>query len=258
MTNWTMSEEILSLYLYFISGRKVASPNAPLTKEIAEISGKTVDSIVLKTANFRSLDPLRASKGMENVSKLDEYVWKTYGKDFTALEEVATSILTEPALVAEEAKLGSVDFPSIYDIPDYSSKTMVRVGHDRVRAMALSNYEEKCCICGIEHHDLLRASHIIPWSKRTNTRGDPRNVLCLCSFHDSLFDAGLIGIRDDFTIMVSEELRSFPKTFLKVSELEGRRISLPKDKAAKPLPEYLPYHRDNVYRIPPVSNNNLT
>ena len=252
-----MSEEILSLYLYLISGRKVASPSAPLTRQIAEISGKTADSIVLKTANFRSLDPLSSSKGMANVSRIDEYVWKTYGNDFTSLEEMAISVLREPGAIAEEAKLGPIDSPSSYDIPDYSSKTKVRLGQDRVRALALSNYEEKCCVCGIDHPDLLRASHIIPWSKRTSTRGDPRNVLCLCSFHDSLFDSGLIGIRDDFTIMVSEELRNFPMTLSKVSDLEGRTINLPKNSGAKPLPEYLSYHRNHVYRGLPVSNNSI-
>lgn len=248
MAIWTISEEILSLYLYMASGRRVASPRRRLAGKIASISGKSVDSIILKTANFRSLDPLSESKGMENVSRLDEYVWSRYGGSLSELEAMANGILENPESIGEEARLGPVDNPSSYDIPDSTSKTKRRLGHERVRSMALSNYGKRCCICGIDHPDLLRASHIIPWSTRTDTRGDPRNVLCLCTFHDSLFDSGLIGVRDNFTLLLSPELSDYPGTAVKVSDLAGRSIRLPARKGAKPVPAYLEYHRTHVFR----------
>lgn len=247
MSSWILSEEILALYLYFSGGRKVASRDSPLTREIAKISGKSQDSIVLKTANFRSLDPKSKSRGMRNISELDRYVWERYGSNSTELSKISLDILADTSIVSDESKLGDVKRPVSHDLPDYSSETKRRVGQERVRAMALINYGEKCCLCGLDHPAVLRASHIIPWSVRSDIRGDPKNVLCLCAIHDSLFDSGFITINPDLEIIAVKPTGLHPSFEAMLEDISGRKLSLPLVRSAYPKWEYLEYHGKYVF-----------
>jgi hypothetical protein len=42
-------------------------------------------------------------------------------------------------------------------------------------------------ICDVADPSLLVASHVIGWAERVDTRGDVKNIICLCRFHDALF-----------------------------------------------------------------------
>lgn len=247
MSSWSISEEILALYLYFSEGRKVASPTSTLTRTIARISGKSVDSMVLKTANFRSLDAESKSKGMRNVSTLDKFTWDRYSGDPAELEKFSLDILADPSIVSTEAVLGSVRNPVSYALPDFSSETKRRVGQERVRAMVLLNYGERCCMCGLDHPAVLRASHIIPWSVRIDIRGDPRNVLCLCVLHDLLFDLGFVTVNHNMEIVVAKPHGKHPMLNETLSDLAGKKLLLPLIKSASPKEEYIEYHRKNVF-----------
>ena len=56
-------------------------------------------------------------------------------------------------------------------------------------------FNGKCAICNINKKELLRASHILPYSKcpTVNEMIDYNNGLLLCVTHDELFDKGLIS-----------------------------------------------------------------
>ena len=55
-------------------------------------------------------------------------------------------------------------------------------------------------MCNINDSRLLRASHIVQWSKDTDNRLNPTNVLCLCGLHDLAFECGIITISDNYEI----------------------------------------------------------
>ena len=55
----------------------------------------------------------------------------------------------------------------------------VRVNQDIFRKMVLQNYSSKCCITGLSVPDVLRASHINPWSEDEKNRLNTENGLCL-------------------------------------------------------------------------------
>lgn len=73
----------------------------------------------------------------------------------------------------------------------------------------LVEFDGKCAICGINKKELLRASHILPYSKcpSVNEMIDYNNGLLLCINHDELFDKGYISF--DYNsghIIISKEI----------------------------------------------------
>ncbi|MDH5386367.1 MAG: HNH endonuclease [Candidatus Aminicenantes bacterium] len=83
-----------------------------------------------------------------------------------------------------------------------------RVGHNVVRRVVLKNYDHQCALCDIKGDDLLIASHISPWSKDRKNRGNPSNILCLCSAHDALFERGKLRINPECKVEFTDEIVS--------------------------------------------------
>lgn len=75
-----------------------------------------------------------------------------------------------------------------------------RVGQNAIRRYALERYDSKCALCDIREPRLPVASHIVPWSKDAENRGNPRNVICMCVLHDRLFEKSLLIVNDDYGV----------------------------------------------------------
>jgi hypothetical protein len=76
-----------------------------------------------------------------------------------------------------------------------------RVGQNIFRKALLAYWGGRCPLTGITDTDLLRASHIIPWSEcqRDEQRLDVHNGLLLSALWDAAFDSGLVSFADDGT-----------------------------------------------------------
>jgi predicted restriction endonuclease len=129
-------------------------------------------------------------------------------------------------------------------VTDAQELRRVRRAQQFFRNAVLSSYAHKCCVTGIGEPALLRASHIVPWADREESRLDPANGLCLNALFDAAFDRGLLAIDDGFRLVASPKLSKrvepriharFFKTFI------GKRIVLPERNP--PNPEFLRYHR---------------
>ncbi|MFD2256315.1 HNH endonuclease [Luteolibacter algae] len=110
--------------------------------------------------------------------------------------------------------------------------------------MIMKNYCGVCCITGIDVPEVNRASHIIPWSRRRETRMDPRNGLYLSATYDAAFDRNLLSLDDDYRIILSRDLKEHyssqsVKTYF--LDREGDKIQLPI--AYLPKKEFLEEHR---------------
>ncbi len=79
--------------------------------------------------------------------------------------------------------------------------TRRRRGQAQLRQLTLKNYRFRCALCDVEDPDLLIASHVIGWAERADTRGDLKNTICLCRFHDALFETGYWSLMDDLQII---------------------------------------------------------
>ena len=96
--------------------------------------------------------------------------------------------------------------------------------------MVLINYENKCCITGLNIPQTLRASHISSWASDKTNRMNPENGLCLSATYDAAFDKHLISFDEDYKMIISKEIKDYytndvAKTYFK--NFEGKKITLP-------------------------------
>ena len=91
---------------------------------------------------------------------------------------------------------------------EHEALTKQRVGQSVFRKGLMEYWQGRCCVTGIFEADLLKASHIKPWSKCANDkeRLDVNNGLLLAAHIDAAFDAGLIAIQDDGALVLSPKL----------------------------------------------------
>ena len=99
-----------------------------------------------------------------------------------------------------------------------------------------------CSLSGLQRIDLLRASHIKPWKDSNNQeRLSPFNGLLLIPNYDLLFDKGLISIKDNGEILISQRLDMHARRIFRVNEELHLRKVFPENKA------FFEYHRDVVF-----------
>lgn len=118
-----------------------------------------------------------------------------------------------------------------------------RVGQGVFRKQLMKKYGGSCIITGINHPNLLVASHIKPWAASSNDeRLSVDNGLLLSATYDRLFDSGLITFNESGKIYLS----SF------IGSQNISRLNLNKDmhfnlQVSGKMAEYLEYHRDVLF-----------
>jgi hypothetical protein len=116
-----------------------------------------------------------------------------------------------------------------------------RLGQGQFRADVAERWVNKCAVtaCGVP--EMLRASHIKPWSECTNReRLDGFNGLLLVAHIDALFDNGLISFENDGSMLVSDRL----------AREERKRVRLPSKlrfKLTKAEKQFLAHHRRYIF-----------
>ena len=86
-----------------------------------------------------------------------------------------------------------------------SSIVKQRIGQNILRKHLILAYEGQCAMCAVDEPNLLRASHIIPWSEDESNRLNPKNVILLCGLHDLVFEQFRITINQDYSINLPSE-----------------------------------------------------
>lgn len=118
-----------------------------------------------------------------------------------------------------------------------------RVGQGIFRRGLLEYWDGRCAITGLDVPELLRASHIKCWADCDTDaeRLDVFNGLLLAPHLDAVFDAGVITLAEDGTVLVSDALSTGARSIL---GLENRL----KVRGLHPAHEdYLTWHRANVF-----------
>jgi len=249
---WTRDELIVAVNFY------CKTPFGKLHRQnldiiiLAKQLHRTPSSLAMKLVNFASIDPLqreRKIKGLGNISKLDLKIWQEF---FSNWEQLAYE--SQKALLRLQGTLDSEppfdDFFDRLQQKETESKrlTRVRLVQGFFRAAILSSYEFKCSFCDLELTQLLSASHIIPWKDNVIRRADPTNGICLCALHDRAFDRGILGVDDNYKILVSSIAKKRSMSIIhKVGllEIEGKHIMLPK--RFKPDQLAIEFHRRNIF-----------
>ena len=156
-------------------------------------------------------------------------------KELINKEELCNNPVIEKAQKIEE-EINSLNVEGV------SKKAIInaRVNQGIFRDLLLERYN-KCCLCGVENHTLLIASHIKPWvESEPKEKLHVDNGFLMCPNHDKLFDKGYITFDDDGKIIISERLTENDRVFLNVNS--GMRIELTESNK-----KYLKFHRENVF-----------
>jgi hypothetical protein len=249
--DWSRDELIIAFNLYCRTPfGKINKSNSDIILTANSI-GRTPSSLGMKMCNFARFDPIlrnRNVKGLEHGSKQDEAIWKEFHEDW---EELAFK--SQEAL--EKLTGETVAEPSVVNIPLESDRVSeaeatvrIRLVQRFFREVVLSGYNFSCAMCNLDLVQMLNASHIVPWAIDKQRRADPRNGICLCALHDRAFDRGLITVSDDFTVVVSQGIKT-PRASklyrIGLLEIEGEKINLP-DRFG-PDPVALAYHREKIF-----------
>ncbi|MBS1574493.1 MAG: HNH endonuclease [Bacteroidetes bacterium] len=251
--NWSKEELILAFNLYLKLPFGKMHSRTPEIIHLANIIGRTPDSIAIRLTNFAHIDPYhqeRGIKGMSGGKKQVEPIWNEFINNKEELIFESERILAEKENETIEQKFsdileGTENLKGEIKIREVKT----RVNQNVFRQIVMANYANKCAISGIDIPDLLFASHIIPWSKNENERLNPENGICLSALYDKAFDKGFIGINNKFEVVVSSGLKKkskesyYEKYF---SHLPNSKIQLPK----KYLPKYefLEFHLDTIFK----------
>ncbi len=261
-TLWTREETILCFYLYCQTPFSKTNRSNRDVVRLANLLCRTVGSVVRKLGNLGAVDErLRAFniKGLTNYSKLDKEVFDAYIHNWEPLVSMSQIILNGiqekndiKHISPIEDTIGDdimIEFSRLSKLPTERQAIInARIRQTFFRRAVLSNYDNRCCISGLDVPSLLVASHIVPWKEASNSRIDPQNGLLLSELHDKAFDTGLITITPNYRVNVSRKLFKTKSDFLKQTILhyDGKEIShlskfLPKE-------EYLRWHNKNKFQ----------
>jgi putative restriction endonuclease len=241
---WTRDELILAVNLYCKTPFGKIHVRNPNIIRLAELMDRSPGSVGYKLANFASIDPSLARKGMANVSKLDKVVWAEFFADWDAMAFESEQRMAE----LTGAPVLNTDEEDIVIPPGKTEEAVVRrrVNQGFFRKMVLASYEQKCCITGLAITALLNASHIVPWAADASVRTDPRNGLCLNALHDRAFDRGLITVDEGFRVVVSRAVAGLPQEKAgAIQEVAGRKLVMPR--RFVPDQAFLEFHRTNIF-----------
>lgn len=139
----------------------------------------------------------------------------------------------------------------VHDRPVAPSNRRVR--DPAFRVQVLRAYRRQCAVCGssLRLGDALldlQAAHI-----KWHAAGGPdevRNGLALCGFHHMSFDRGALGLEADrsrYMIQVSEDVNGSGELLEGLLKFEGRRLSEPINRAQRPHPDFVDWHRQEVF-----------
>ena len=250
---WTKEELMLAFNLYLkIPFGKMHSTNKDII-HLAGLIGRTPSSIALRLVNFASVDPAlqaRGIKGMNGGTKIVQPIWDEYFHNQEELIFQSEIILAQKENVNIEDKYKDL----FLGLKELKGETKIREVKTRVnqsvfRQMILANYSTKCAITGIDVPELLLASHIVPWSINEHERLNPENGICLSALYDKAFDKGLIGINNNYQIVLSTSLKKKTKSSFYQTHfgaIENLKITEPIKYL--PRPEFLEYHLDTIFQ----------
>ncbi|MFP4605928.1 MAG: HNH endonuclease [Bacteroidales bacterium] len=250
--NWTKEELILAFNLYLKLPFGKFHQGNPEVQRLATLINRTPSSVAMRLSNFASLDPYHQQRGvigLKGGAKQCQPIWDEFNENREELIFQSEKILAEKENQTLEKKHFKEIEEDFKEGKDKTRQIKTRVNQNVFREIVLNNYTTQCAISGIDIPDLLNASHIIPWSENKKERLNPSNGICLSKLYDAAFDKGFIGIKPDYSIIISSKLtikKEEPYYNRFFSQINGMKIHLPEK--YYPSREFLEYHLDEVFK----------
>lgn len=244
---WSRKEQLLALRLYLQLPFGQLHKNQSDIIRVSKAIGRTPSAVAMKSCNFASLDPGLNRKGLGNASKTDIELWNEFIEDSEHIADIAEEYYQEFVKEDQKSKLDEV--LQVPEVTESEQLIKVRRVQSFFRKSVLVSYDNKCAITCISDRRLIIASHIIPWKDSQQRRADPTNGIALNSFHDRLFDQGLMTFDEDYRVILSQNISnnltisSRYKCFI---DIEGEKLNLPS--RFKPDSLAMDYHRNKIFK----------
>ena len=112
-------------------------------------------------------------------------------------------------------------------------------------------YQQQCSftgmsLCSLYKHSFIDACHIVPFSLTQNDK--VTNGIALCPNMHRAFDRGLLSIDENYRILVSDHLTEDKTHPYALTQLNGKKIVLPKEQNHYPAQEALAWHREEIFK----------
>lgn len=250
---WTREELILALNLYLKLPFGKLDARTPEIIHLAKIIDRNANAVSMRLNNFASVDPYhqqRGIKGLVGGKKQVQPIWDEFINSKEELIFESERILANKEHSTIEKKYsdtlkGTEHLKGEYKIREVKT----RINQDVFRSIVLANYDFTCAITRIDIAGLLKASHIIPWSKNEKERLNPENGICFSALYDCAYDRGYIGVKKNFEVVLSSELKKkFKEAYYSkyFAPLDGMVIQRPRKYV--PKKEFLEYHLDIIFK----------
>jgi putative restriction endonuclease len=246
---WTRDQLLLALRLYMRLPFGRLHGRNPDIIELASKIGRTPNALAMKACNFASMDPRlqeRNIRGLSGASEADRTIWSDFANNSERLAAEAEEAFARLQGGAQD------DLPEL-QIPtgptDVAQLIRARRVQSFFRASVLTSYAGRCAVTDLAVHELLIASHIIPWSESIERRADPTNGICLNRLFDCAFDRGLMTVDESLRVKISPRLRDAAlraELSCSIVEADGRPLRIP----ARFSPDLtaLEFHREHVFQ----------
>ncbi|MDT3680546.1 MAG: HNH endonuclease [Burkholderiaceae bacterium] len=161
---------------------------------------------------------------------------------YAALQRFAVLARTRPERLVDAFAEATASMPRTTEA---QRLVVERVGQSLFRTALLDYWGRRCCVSGLDVPELLRASHIKPWSMCASDkeRLSVNNGLLLAPHFDALFDGGWMTVDDDGSVRLSKRLSEDAQARLGLSrELEVCGLTIAHR-------AFLAFHRSMVFRV---------
>lgn len=225
---WNDKEMILTLYIYLTHKsedlNKTSNFLIDFCNRLNKYTGnnRSVASIGMRISNYKSVDPSYNKIGLSNGGKRVLEFWNRYHDNFELMEEMYTDFVNSTFKVVssqefQEFEKLTHEYKSLNGIEDKDAfvNAMYNIRNGSIQRVFRDNlfieFNQKCALCGVNRRELLKSSHILPYSKCKNKwdMANHNNGLLLCANHDALFDKRLISFEEDGRIIISKKVEKF-------------------------------------------------
>lgn len=130
----------------------------------------------------------------------------------------------------------------------HHSEEEIYVRNQVFRKIIPGLYGNQCAVSGIQilkpgSSNLIDACHIVPFSVSADDTA--MNGISLTPTLHRAFDRGLIGISDNYRVIIRKGLKEIMNSPYNLSQFEKKEIILPDNPLHRPSPKNLRWHRDH-------------
>jgi putative restriction endonuclease len=184
--------------------------------------------------------------------KLRSVLIETYFSPAVRQVLIDQAVINRSAVSYEHDLLTTAEWLPLH-VAGIDQKTEIarKVRDQGFRKAIVKLYEHRCALCGIrmltpEGHTIVEAAHIVPWNESGDDR--PQNGLALCRLCHWSFDEGLMGVGQDYEVLISSAVRQDNNFPGHMETLSGRGIFRPRSVSRWPGQDSLAVHRQKIFR----------